>query len=306
MRTAFLETLLEVADGDRRVQLVTGDIGFGVLEPFKERHPDRFFNAGVAEQLMTGMAAGLAMCGNMVFTYSIANFPTLRCLEQIRNDICYHDANVVVVAVGGGYAYGALGATHHATEDLAVLRSLPNMTVVAPGDPAEVRAAVRALVELGGPAYLRLGRAGEEDVHRREIEEFRLGSALVVREGTDCCLISTGGMLADVMRVADRLDDQGIQSTVLSMHTLSPIDTAAVRDRVESFPAIFTVEEHSIVGGLGSAVAEIIAESDSVTTFKRFGLQHSFSRHFGARDYLMQQNGLSVDSLVENVMKCLQ
>src|SRR5438034_11308337 len=174
MREAFFGTLEEIAAIDRRVCLVVGDLGFGVVERFARRFPDRFVNVGVAEQNMTAIATGLALNGKVVFTYSIGNFATLRCLEQIRNDVCYHDANVKIVAVGGGFAYGALGATHHATEDLAIMRALPEMTVVAPGDPVETEAATDAIAVHAGPCYLRLGRAGESRVHRASID-FQLG-----------------------------------------------------------------------------------------------------------------------------------
>src|SRR6266403_2240554 len=194
MRGAFFGALTELAERDERIHLVVGDLGFGAVEPFASRFPDRFLNAGVAEQNMTGVAAGLALCGKVVFTYSIGNFPTLRCLEQIRNDVCYHQANVKIVAVGGGLAYGSLGMTHHATEDLAILRSLPGLKVVAPGDPVETRLAVRALVADPSPCYLRLGRAGEPALHAGDID-FAIGRAITVREGSDATLISTGGML---------------------------------------------------------------------------------------------------------------
>src|SRR5712691_8203679 len=183
MRPAFFRALPELAAADERVNLVVGDLGFGVVEPFVERFPARFFNAGVAEQNMTGIAAGLALSGKTVFTYSIANFPTLRCLEQIRNDVCYHRADVKVVSVGCGLAYGNLGVTHHASEDVAIMRALPNMTVVAPGDPIEARLGTRAVVALDGPAYLRLGRAGEPVVHADE-PAFVLGRAITMREGS--------------------------------------------------------------------------------------------------------------------------
>ena len=184
MRTAFFKTLVEIAETDLRINLVVGDLGFGVVEPFVQRFPDRFLNVGVAEQNMSGVAAGMALCGKTVFTYSIANFPTLRCLEQIRNDICYHRANVKIVAVGGGLMYGALGMTHHATEDLAIMRALPEMTVVAPGDPLEAAHATRALAATPGPGYLRLGRAGEPAVHQGPID-FRIGRAIMLRDGSD-------------------------------------------------------------------------------------------------------------------------
>src|SRR5207249_10726475 len=194
MRGAFFRALLELAEQDERVHLVVGDLGFGVVEEFARRFPARFLNAGVAEQNMTGIAAGMALSGKIVFTYSIANFPILRCLEQVRNDVCYHNANVKIVAVGGGLAYGSLGATHHATEDLAILRSLPRMVVVAPGDPVETEAATRAVRTQAGPCYLRLGRAGEAKVHRGEID-FQLGKAIQVRDGRDLTLVTTRGML---------------------------------------------------------------------------------------------------------------
>ncbi|PYM76947.1 MAG: transketolase, partial [Candidatus Rokuibacteriota bacterium] len=182
MRAAFFKTLLDLAERDERIHLVVGDLGFGVVEPFARRFPDRFLNAGVAEQNMTGVAAGLALCGKVVFTYSIGNFSTIRCLEQIRNDICYHRADVKIVSVGGGFAYGPLGMTHHALEDLAIMRVLPGMTVVAPGDPFEVEQATRAIVGQPGPCYLRLGRAGEPRIHRPGVV-FELGRAIRVREG---------------------------------------------------------------------------------------------------------------------------
>ena len=204
MRTAFFRSLLDLAEGDERINLIVGDLGFGVVETFAQRFPTRFFNAGVAEQNMTGIATGLALSGKVVFTYSIANFPTLRCLEQVRNDVCYHNANVKIVAVGGGFAYGSLGMSHHATEDLAIMRVLPGMVVVAPGDPVEAELATRAIVEAQGPCYLRLGRAGERSVHHPEVA-FRLGKAITVRDGRDLTLITTGGLLSTTVRVATRL-----------------------------------------------------------------------------------------------------
>src|SRR2546429_5530524 len=168
MRTAFIQTLNELADRDPRVCLVVGDLGFSVIEEFAQKHPDQFVNAGVSEQNMIGLAAGMALTGKIVFTYSIGNFATLRCLEQIRKDVCYHRANVKVVAVGGGLAYGNLGVTHHASEDVAIMRALPNMTLVAPLDPVEGRLSTPALVAREGPHYLRPGQAGEPPLHRND------------------------------------------------------------------------------------------------------------------------------------------
>ncbi len=202
MRNTFIETLLELAAGDPRICLLTADLGYSVLEVFAQRFPDRYVNVGVAEQNLIGIAAGMAHSGLVPFVYSIANFPTLRCLEQIRVDVCYHDAPVKIVAVGGGLAYGAQGYTHHGVEDIAVMRTLPGMTVVAPADPVETRALTDAIARHAGPCYLRLGKAKEPIVHR-EPTEIELGKAVQTRTGSDLTLISTGTMLAETMQAAE-------------------------------------------------------------------------------------------------------
>ena len=305
MRTAFIQALIECAKADERVWLLVGDLGYSVVEPFRQEFTDRFINVGVAEQNMTGIAAGLALSGKIVFTYSIANFPTLRCLEQIRNDVCYHEANVKIVAVGGGLAYGAQGMTHHATEDLAIMRALPNMTVVAPGDPIETALATRAIIKWPGPCYLRLGKAKEPIVHQTS-PDFQIGKAITIRDGSDITLISTGGILFNTMRAAERLTQQGIQTRVLSMPTLKPLDAEAVLMAVQQTKAIITVEEHSIIGGLGSAVAEVLAESgNSQITFRRIGIRDEFRQQVGSQEYLRKLNRLSIQNIVEIVFHSL-
>ena len=305
MKTTFFETLVSLAEHDPAITLVVGDLGFNAVEPFATRFPDRFLNVGVAEQNLAGIAAGLALSGRTVFTYSIANFPTLRPLEQIRNDICYHGANVKTVAVGGGYAYGALGSTHHATEDLAVMRVLPKMVVVAPGDLVETRAATRAVAAHEGPCYVRLGRAGERSVHPPEIE-FELGRAIRVRDGDDLTLVSTGAMLSVAMTVAETLADQGVTTRVLSMHTIKPIDTEAVRTAARETPVVVTLEEHSVIGGLGGAVAEVIAESEDATArFKRLGLPPDFCTEVGSQSYLLERCGLSTAGILKTIRPLL-
>ncbi len=306
MRSAFFGALTELAERDERVHLIVGDLGFGVVETFAKRFPSRFVNAGVAEQNMTGIAAGMALSGKIVFTYSIANFPILRCLEQVRNDVCYHNANVKIVAVGGGLAYGPLGATHHATEDLAILRSLPRMVVVAPGDPTEAEEATRALVEHDGPCYLRLGRAGEAKVHEGRID-FQLGKAIQLRNGKDFTLISTGGLLEIAVQVVEMLDRVGVHGRVLSMHTLKPLDENAVLAAARKTNAVFTLEEHSVIGGLGGAVAEFLAESGEMPiAFKRFGLPSAFSSIIGTQEYLRAQHVLSTDSVAAGIESVLE
>lgn len=301
MRTAFIRTLTALAQEDPRITLVVGDLGFGVVQEFAKRFPKQFLNVGVAEQNMTGVAAGMAMAGRIVFTYSIANFPTLRCLEQIRNDVCYHDADVVVVAVGGGFSYGALGMTHHATEDLAILRSLPQMTVIAPGDPIETDAATRAAAAGIGPVYLRLGRAGEPVVHSGPIA-WSLGKAITVREGGDLTLISTGAMLQTAVHAADTLGAGGLAVRVLSMHTLKPLDADAVIAAAEQTRRVATLEEHSVIGGLGGAVAEVLCEAGIPgLRFCRLGLPSHFNKVVGEQEYLRRLYGLDADSVADRL-----
>ncbi len=301
MRTAFIKALNELADTDPRVCLVVGDLGYSVIEEFADRHPDQFVNAGVAEQNMIGLAVGMALSGKVVFTYSIGNFGTLRCLEQIRNDACYHRANVKVVAVGGGLAYGNLGVTHHASEDVAILRALPNMTVVAPGDPIEARLATRAVVALDGPAYLRLGKAGEPAVHTEE-PDFELGRAIEVRAGSDLTLIASGGMLATSHKVATQLAAKGVSVRLLSMHTIKPIDRDAVMRAATETRYVFTLEEHSVDGGLGGAVAEVLAELEGPhAPLKRIGLRPQFNAVVGDQNYLKSLHGLDEEGIMKTI-----
>ncbi len=305
MRTAFIEELLAIARTDPRVVLITGDLGFGVVTKFAEQLPQQFVNAGVAEQNMTGMAAGMALSGKIVFTYSIGNFPVMRCLEQIRNDVCYHRANVRITTIGAGMAYGPLGPSHHATEDIAVTRALPNLTIIAPGDPAEARLAVRALIAHEGPAYLRLGRANEPVVHAAD-PSFRIGKAIVVRQGSDATLISTGGMLANSVQATAVLAERGVSCRVLSMHTVKPLDGEAVLAAARDTAAIFTIEEHSVIGGLGGAVAEVLMEAgERPRHFRRIGLNDTFSSVVGDQRYLRERYGLDVNSIVGSVLGAL-
>jgi transketolase len=300
MRTRFFADLLEAGRENPDLVLVTGDLGFGVVEPFVEALPEQFINAGVAEQNMTGMAAGIALAGGKVFTYSIANFPTLRCLEQIRNDVAYHGADVTVVAVGGGLAYGALGMSHHATEDLAIMRSIPGMAVAAPGDPIETSAVLADILERGGPAYLRLGKAGEPSVHSDSVRADR-GTSLQMRRGSDICLITTGGMLALGHEACERLEQLGISCSHISMPWLSPFDAETVAAAGLSHRLVTTLEEHSISGGLGGASAEVLAETESAAPLFRLGLPHAFSSVVGDQEYLRNRHGLTTDAIADRI-----
>jgi len=301
VRDAFVRVLSDIARNDHNVMLLTGDLGFGVLTGFAREFPRQFLNVGIAEQNMTGMAAGLALEGKIVFTYSIGNFPTMRCLEQIRNDVCYHGANVKIVSIGGGFCYGALGISHHATEDLAVMRALPNIIVIAPGDITETELATRAVYEASGPCYLHLGRGGEPKVHVKR-PEFAIGKAITLSSEGDVALLSTGGILSNVVMARDLLSVQNIRASVSSVHSLAPLDAQLIDELSRSAELIVTVEEHSIVGGLGGAVAEVLAELPMPrASLLRIGLQAGFSCEVGDQEYLRQVYGLSPEAIAERV-----
>ncbi|MDQ3820060.1 MAG: transketolase [Acidobacteriota bacterium] len=305
MRTAFIDALCHVAEEDERVWLLCGDLGYSVLERFAEKFPRRFLNAGVAEQNMIGVAAGLAMSGHTVFTYSIANFPVMRCLEQIRNDVCMHDLSVKIVAVGGGLSYGPAGYTHHALEDLAVMRAMPGMTVVAPGDPLEAGLATRAIADHKGPCYLRLGKAGEPVVHEVE-PKFRIGEAIVVRDGEDTTLVSTGTMLERTVAAARLLYDRGISASVLSMHTVKPLDERAILRAARATRLVCVVEEHCETGGLADAVARTLSESGARCSFLALNIPAHLNGEIGSQSYLLERAGLTAEAISERVAVLLK
>jgi transketolase len=303
LRTAFIETLEDLAGKDERIWLLCADLGFSVLERFAQAFPKRYVNVGVAEQNMTGVAAGLALSGKIVFTYSIANFPVIRCLEQIRDDVCAHNLNVKVVSVGGGFAYGSAGYTHHGTEDLAMMRTLPNMTVLAPGDPIETRLLTAAATERPGPCYLRLGKAGEPIVHTCT-PQLSIGKAIVLRDGDAGTLISTGGTLAMTLKAADELAERGVHVSVLSMPSLAPLDHEAILRAAKNTGRIVTVENHGI-GGLGSAVAEVLAPSIFHPRFAAMYLQARPIKVAGSDTTMYASHELSAAHITSKMMSLL-
>ncbi|MCL6590492.1 MAG: transketolase [Firmicutes bacterium] len=305
MRDAFVKTLEMIAQNDPDVILITGDLGFGVLMNFASRFPKQFINAGVAEQNMTGLAVGMALEGKTVFTYSIGNFPTLRCLEQIRNDACYHGANVKIVAVGGGFVYGALGISHHATEDLAIMRALPNITVLAPGDPIEAAAATKAVYQTPGTCYLRLGRGGEPVVHNNQVD-LTAGKALRLSGGEDLIIISTGGVLPLAGEIRNQLAALGLKAGLFSMPWIKPMDVETVKMIAASTKMIVTIEEHSVIGGLGSAVAEVLAQLPfPKANLKITGLSDGFLKVVGDQNYLRRLQGLSAETILKTILDSL-
>ena len=304
MRDTVIRTLIELGKEDKDVELITGDLGFGVLKSFWETLPNQFINAGIAVQNMTGVAAGMALEGKKVFTYSIGNFPTLRCLEQIRNDCAYHNANVNVICVGGGYVYGSLGMSHHATEDIAILRALPDVTVICPGDPVEAALAVKKIAQTDGTCYLRLGRGGEQNVNT-VIKEFEIGKAYKLRDAKDfnkkVAVFSTGAILEETSKACDMLEENGIAVEQYSFPTVKPIDRKVIEDCADRFDNIFTVEEHNIVGGFGGAVAEVLAECGGKAKLHRIGIDDFYCIEVGSQAYLREQVGINAEGIVRKV-----
>lgn len=297
MRDAFVRTVRDLAAADPRVLLMTGDLGFGVLTDFARDFPRQYLNVGVAEQNLSGVATGAALSGHTVFTYSIGNFPTLRCLEQIRNDICYHEASVKIVAIGGGFSYGALGVSHHATEDLAIMRSLPRMTVLCPGDIYEAVEATTMAYRTPGPCYLRLDKSAAPE--RADAEPaFVLGRPRRLRAGSQVVIFGAGGVLEDALQAAAALDADGLSCAVYSVHTIKPLDVASIAALVRPAALVVTVEEHTIDGGLGSAVLEACATASVwPARLLRFALKDEFSSVVGSQRYLRARYGLSADAI---------
>ncbi len=304
MRDTFVRTLIQLAKKTKNIELITGDLGFGVLKPYWEQCPDQFTNAGIAEQNMTSVAAGMAMEGKIVFTYSIGNFPTLRCLEQIRNDCAYHNANVKIVCVGGGFAYGSLGMSHHATEDIAILRALPNVAVICPADLVEAEAATKAIVDYPGTVYLRLGRGGEKRIHK-SISEFIVGKAIKVQRGRKVAIFSTGAIFEEVTDADKILKQQGITPTLYTFPTVKPIDREVIEHCGANYDLIVTCEEHNVVGGFGSAVAEVLCENQHSSRLVRIGLKDCYSTKVGGQKYLRERYGLSAAYIADTIIKAL-
>ena len=301
MRDTFVRTLIALAKENPNIRLVTGDLGFGVLKPFWEQLPNQFVNAGIAEQNMTSVAAGMALEGKIVFTYSIGNFPTLRCLEQIRNDCAYHQANVKIVCVGGGFVYGALGMSHQATEDIAVLRALPGVAVLCPGDLVEAEAATRAIAAYPGTCYLRLGRGGEKRIHDH-LPQFEIGKAILIHPGQQVAIFSTGAIFAEIQGAEEILAAHGIYPAVYTFPTVKPIDRAVIAHCASRFDLIVTVEEHNLSGGFGGAVAEVLAELPAHARLLRAGIPDTYCSIVGNQQYLRAQFGLDAVGIARQIL----
>jgi transketolase len=300
MRKTFINTLVELARKDERIFLITPDIGYSVLEVFMNEFPDRFLNVGVAEQNAIGIAAGIALNGMIPYVYTINPFVCMRPFEQIRVDVAYMNTNVRIVGVGAGFSYGSAGATHHSIEDIAIMRVLPNMTVVCPGDPWEVSEAIKASVDFKGPMFFRLGKQGEPVINNPKTK-FKIGKATSIRKGKDVHIITTSNTLEIGNNVCEILKQKKINASLISMHTMKPMDVKMIQSLLKTKKPVFTIEEHNIIGGLGSAVSEVIAESEFNPVFKRFGVNDQFSHYVGGHDFIREKMGLTKEKIARKI-----
>jgi len=301
MRITFVKTITELARKNSKIILLTGDLGFSVFEEFIRVCPKQFINAGIAEQNMTGMAAGLASEGKIPIIYSIIPFVTMRNFEQIRNDVCYQNLNVKIVGIGAGFSYGPYGHTHHALEDIGILRTLANITILCPGDPMEAGLATKAMMNQTGPVYLRLGKAGEPVIHK-SIPDFIIGKAIILNDGKDLTLVATSTMLERGKEITDALKQKGISVRFISMPTIKPFDEEVILKAAKETKAIFSLEEHSIIGGLGSAIAEVLAEHNTNILFRRFGVPDRFTKCIGKQEYMREVNDLGLDQILKGIL----
>ena len=305
MRDSFNKELLKIADLNSDVFLLTADIGFQVFDEFRSKFTDRFLNMGVAEANMIGVASGMTLNNKIPICYTIIPFLIMRAFEQIRTDVCIQNLSVKLVGVGGGVSYGTLGPTHHSLVDLAIMRSLPNMTVISPADPLETKKATSAMIDIEGPVYVRLGKNGEPNL-LNENYNFEIGKGVKLKTGSDISIISTGSILSLSMDLANELKKNNIDAEVINMHTLKPIDKELIFSTAKKTKKIITLEEHNIIGGLGSAVAETISEYNFNVKQKIFGINDKFNYGVGSQEYHLEKNGLSVENLLIKVKNFLK
>lgn len=303
MRTAYLDTLYELASRDKRVYALISDNGAIVYDKYRRDFASQYLNLGISEANMLGMAAGMASCGKIPFAYTIGAFLAYRAFEFIRNDICLQKQNVKIVGTGAGEVYSALGPTHHSTEDLGGLRTLPHLTILCPASPLEVKKATQAAYEQEGPVYLRLGTNKEPEIYNNDYL-FKIGKGVTLKDGKDITLIGTGSILKDILDAVNKLQQEGITARVINIHTLKPVDKELIMKAIEETKKIITIEDHSVIGGLGSAVAEIIAESGKGVAFKRIGL-HDFSKGYGSYTQVKELNGIGIGQIIDSVKMLL-
>lgn len=306
MRDAYLRELYGLAQANPQVLALVADNGAIVYDRFRQDFPRQFINFGISEANMVSVAAGLAACGKIPFAYTIGCFLTMRAFEQVRNDVCLQRMNVKLVGIGAGFVYSNLGPTHHTTEDFALMRALPGMTIFSPADPLEAMKVTTAAARIEGPVYIRLGTGGTPALYQEDYD-FQVGRGVVIRQGSDVTVFSTGQMLQEVVKAADMAQRNGRGVRVINIHTIKPIDREVIIRAAQETKGILTVEEHSITGGLGSAVAEILQESNrGQILFKRMGLENVFAEGYGSYADMKAMNGLSADAIFKQLNQLLE
>ncbi len=304
MQKAYLMALYDLAARDKRVLSLLADSGTGYDELFMREFPDQMIDFGIAEEHMVGAAAGMACCGKIPFVYTAGAFLAYRSYEFVRNDICLQNLNVKITGMGSGLAWSTLGPTHHTTEDISVLRALPNLTVFSPACPRDVEKAVKAAYEIEGPVYIRIGMNAEPDIYGGDFE-FVPGRNVQIRKGGKLALFSTGSITSEALKAAELLQEQGIAVSVYHVHTMKPFDEESVVEAAKTHSLLVTVEEHNIYGGLGSIVSEVVAEKELGVGVKRIGLPDRFAKGYGTLAEVRRQNGLDAESIREKLARCL-
>ncbi len=300
MRTTFVNKIEELAKDNPNIFILTADLGW-FFKSFREKYPNNFINCGVAEETMIGIAAGMALSGKKVYCYSIVPFLVMRTLESIRVNICLDKLPIVLMGGGGGLLYGKDGVTHQSIEDISIMRSLPGMTVVAPGDLAEAKALAKESINYAGPLYIRFGRDNAPEVHKGEID-FKIGKGIVLNKGKDIALIASGSLLYEAKEARKLLLNKGYEITLVSMHTIKPIDAELIKELAESHKSIFTLEDHSLIGGLGSAVQNVLNDIEYKGKFKKLGLPDEYSKYVGEMDYLYKCYSLDSQSIADKII----
>lgn len=302
MRNSFAQKILELAQQDSSIILITGDLGFGVLDDFATKLPDQYINAGITEQSMMSMAAGLASQGFRPFVYSIANFPIFRCFEQIRNDVSYMDNPVTIVAVGAGLSYGNLGYSHHAIEDIAAIRSLSNFAIYSPCDSKEVELSLELIMSSPKPSYLRLGKGGEADISDKIVSNLDLESTNIGSSGS---ILFTGAIGSRVLKAKEILEKKGISPQIISCHSLNRNSMRQLIEISGKFP-MMVVEEHSNIGGLGSWIIETAEEMNINLNISRIDLRNHLISKLGTQSFLLDEAGITAENIVNKFVKLIQ
>lgn len=304
MRNAYISALYELAQNDERVLSLVADNGAVVFDHFRKSFNDRFINFGISEANMISAAAGLASRGKIPFAYTIAGFITMRAFEQVRNDVCFQNQNVKLVGVGAGMKYSVLGPTHHALEDVALMRVLPNMKIIVPATPLEAYQATLFAASIDAPVYIRLEGTKEPELFQEDFK-FTFGKASILKDGSDVVFITMGSIINDVIAADMKLKELGINSTIINMSSLKPIDESVIVQMGEKIGKIVTVEEHSVINGLGSAVGDVLFKNGIKCNLKKIGIQDHFAKGYGSHEYIKNNNDLSVEEIIKVTQELL-